>query len=481
MNNSETKQLGGKQQKPILLAVLLLVVVVCGGIGAAVLVGGGVPMVKVDFDNVIGTFKSLNGINNGPKSGYSENEDGTSEWALDVTDIYNDLGISFVRLHDTEYPYGGECFVDIHCIFPDEDADVDDPDSYDFSCTDEYIANIKETSAEILYRLGESISESSDNLVYTHPPEDYEKWAQVCEHIIRHYNEGWANGYYYDIQYWEIWNEPDVNRQWSGTMEQYYEMYKVTARYLKECYPDIMVGGGALGSATEETVSAFLEGICDDGEDTPLDFFSWHLYTTTAEEIAIYANTVRDTLDSYGYSDTLSFLDEWNYVTGWDSDSLTTTWEVIHSYAAASFYTSCLITMQNSPVDSAMYYDGQYAFLAYWNGLYTSEDDLSSGYYAFDFFNQLCETGQQVEVSVDETLDSVYCCAAAGDGKGVLLTNVSYDKVKLSLCLYTGVKNATVTKVNASNPDGVTETETWLRDCVSITLSAYETMYIALQ
>ena len=45
---------------------------------------------------------------------------------------------------------------------------------------------------------------------HTFPPKDPEKWARICEHIIRHYTEGWADGYHYNIRYWEIWNEPEV-------------------------------------------------------------------------------------------------------------------------------------------------------------------------------------------------------------------------------------------------------------------------------
>ena len=43
------------------------------------------------------------------------------------------------------------------------------------------------------------------------PPKDFRKWAQICEHIIRHYNEGWADGHKWDIRYWEIWNEADLD------------------------------------------------------------------------------------------------------------------------------------------------------------------------------------------------------------------------------------------------------------------------------
>ena len=35
------------------------------------------------------------------------------------------------------------------------------------------------------------------------------KWANVCKHIVMHYNAGWANGFYYNIKNWEVWNEPE--------------------------------------------------------------------------------------------------------------------------------------------------------------------------------------------------------------------------------------------------------------------------------
>ena len=63
------------------------------------------------------------------------------------------------------------------------------------------------------------------------------KWAEICEHIIRHYNEGWADGFYYNIEYWEIWNEPDNSQMWTGTPEEFYELYRVAANHLKSCFP----------------------------------------------------------------------------------------------------------------------------------------------------------------------------------------------------------------------------------------------------
>ena len=40
--------------------------------------------------------------------------------------------------------------------------------------------------------------------------------------VIRHYTEGKWNGYRYDIEYWEIWNEPDLGpKMWTGTLEAF--------------------------------------------------------------------------------------------------------------------------------------------------------------------------------------------------------------------------------------------------------------------
>ena len=35
--------------------------------------------------------------------------------------------------------------------------------------------------------------------------------GSYLEHIIRHYTEGWADGMHRDMQYWDIWNQPDLD------------------------------------------------------------------------------------------------------------------------------------------------------------------------------------------------------------------------------------------------------------------------------
>ncbi|MBQ8311369.1 MAG: hypothetical protein IJX80_10205 [Clostridia bacterium] len=136
---------------------------------------------------------------------------------------YEAAKIPYVRNHDTNlvghHIYGSPYVHDIHVLFPNFDADENDPASYDFDCTDDNVQVCLDAGSETCFRLGESI-EHQVKKHGTIPPKDFYKWARICEHVIRHYNEGWANGLHLNIQYWEIWNEPDLGRNlWDGTKE----------------------------------------------------------------------------------------------------------------------------------------------------------------------------------------------------------------------------------------------------------------------
>ena len=165
--------------------------------------------VTIDWNVSVGKIRPLHGVNSGPR---------TYSFAHDTSEYFREAGIPFSRLHDTEYPYGSGHFVDIPCIFKNFDADPCDPASYDFAMTDMYIKAIVDVGTQVFYRLGVSI-EHAPVKRNIYPPKDFEKWAVICEHIIRHYNEGWANGLHLGIEYWEIWNEPELggHQCWTGT------------------------------------------------------------------------------------------------------------------------------------------------------------------------------------------------------------------------------------------------------------------------
>ena len=155
--------------------------------------------ISVDFSDVLRKMKPMHGVDNGPV---------TCNFTRDASHLFKEAGIPISRLHDTEYPFGSGEYVDIHCLFKNFDADENDPASYNFALTDLYLKAILDCDTKIIYRLGCSIEHQPIKL-HIGPPKDFAKYARICEHVIRHYNEGWADGFHWDIRYWEIWNEPN--------------------------------------------------------------------------------------------------------------------------------------------------------------------------------------------------------------------------------------------------------------------------------
>ena len=258
----------------------------------------------VDFDRIVGKIKPVNGVNNGPL---------TCNFAQDARPYFKEAAFPFARLHDSEYPMGSGEFVDVDCLFKMLSCDENDPASYNFTLTDEYLKAIDETGARMIYRLGATI-EHQPVKVHANPPKDSMKWARICEHIIRHYNEGWADGLHLNIEYWEIWNEPELSGHqcWTGTTEEYCKFYKTVVTYLKGKFPQLKFGGPAASWPTSDFVRQFFASLTEDGQRTPLDFFSWHAYLTDPKQAAKLAGEVKDMLAEYGYPEAESVMEEGN-------------------------------------------------------------------------------------------------------------------------------------------------------------------------
>ncbi len=385
--------------------------------------------IHIDINHRMNPLKKLHGVNNGPVSFGS---------LVDVSDYFIDAGIPLVRLHDTNWPHARE--VDIHTLFPDFNKDAEDPASYDFSRTDTYLAQILATGARIVYRLGVSI-EHTTTKYYAHPPADYDQWARICIGIIRHYNEGWADGFHYDIRHWEIWNEPDnpdqpgSNVMWSGTPEQYYLLYQVAAEAIKRHDPNLLVGGQAATMVNLPFTQGFIE-YCGKHK-LPLDFFSWHAYTDNPELVASNSRMLQRWLEEAGYRELESYLNEWGYLRFDSVESMLRLWkrdgaedrrrlfERQKNEEGAAFAGALFALLQDCPVDEANHYDAQPFNL--FNGLFDQYGVPQRMYDVFFQFNQLCQYKYRIDARVDEQATGVYAIAVADDSgeSSVMVTNFS--------------------------------------------------------
>ena len=374
--------------------------------------------IKVNPSNVIGPIKPMNAVNNGPVFS-------NASQIRDNFDAYKALNIPFARIHDansSDY-FGGPHIVDITAVFPDFSKNVNSPESYDFLLTDKYLKNIQDAGAEVFFRLGQTI-EHQEKKYGIYPPADYKKWAQICEHIIRHYTEGWANGYQWKIRYWEIWNEPDLDaddnrwkedpRTWGGSKEEFFKFYEIAAKHLKKCFPHLKIGGPATAGSENHKGNSWTEEFLQylQGHNVALDFFSWHVYTPFVEKIENEARLTRETLDKYGFTETESILNEWNCVGNW-MEGYQHYVSVMNSIKGAAFTASALLAGQNSSIDMLMYYDARYPSV--FCGLFDFYTfNPTEVYYALYGWDKLTKLGTQIEATVDEKDMRV---VAATDGK----------------------------------------------------------------
>jgi len=384
--------------------------------------------ITVDFSKSMGSIKPVHGVCCAPytKAGGPEQKR--------IVDYFTDGNIPYCRLHDCCGGYGGSYYVDISNIFPNFDADENDPASYDFYYSDEYIGAIQNSGAEAYYRLGETIEWGSKKY-RVHPPADFAKWARICEHIVMHYNEGWADGFHYNLKYWEIWNEPENpgdawgKCMWEGTKEQFFELYKVASKHLKARFPEIKIGGyGSCGfyAITRDTIpqsfkafvpyfTEFLDMVKQ--ENCPLDFYTWHIYSGSVDEVVAHAKYVRETLDAKGFENTESHLNEWNIHAEGDG------FKEKHTAEGAAFNGAVLSEMQNTPYfDKGMYYCFSYA--GKYNGFLDQNDGSTCPpWYTFVAFGKLYAMGNAVETKAEG--ESVYSVAAKDDkgNYGILATN----------------------------------------------------------
>ena len=391
--------------------------------------------IRADFTHITGKIKPMHGIGQPPIMG--------------LTDRYmhyvGEAGMPYSRLHDVGGAFGGARFVDIPNLFPDFDADETLPESYDFTFTDWLIEHLMAQNCEPLFRLGVTIENYFNVKSYRiFPPEDFAKWARICEHVIRHYNEGWADGFRFGIKYWEIWNEPEGvytgvgGACWLGTKEQFFRLYEITANHLKKCFGDsIRVGGyascGWYGHAADPDCVGiaepsnnqeywltyahdFLDYISSDEHKAPLDFFSWHSYAK-ADEIMKQEDYCRRMLEKHGFGEVEDILNEWNPHH---------TVENRGTPEAAAGALAVMLAMQKKPVGVLAYYDGRIGTSQY-SGLFNPDTwKPYLTYFAFMSFNQAYRLGDEVDTGSDD--DRVFTLGATDGQKRLLLLANTSDK-----------------------------------------------------
>jgi len=279
--------------------------------------------ITVDASNDLGPFKMIVGSHNGPVSLVK---------GADETAKYKEAGFKIIRTLDYYGPFTW------YNIFPDFSKDPEREDSYDFSTTDVRVKKLVDEGFELLFSFSPSwsdpvhkyisdppgtVRDSAGNITHQADINDFKKFAIICKHIAMHYNDGWKNGFNYNIKRWELWNEPETNTQfWTGTPMQFFQMYAELAKAFRAYNPSLLLYGPGnaevvppsnSGVDSETYTSKFLE-YCNNNS-IPIDVYTWHSYggeTIVPSHIKTVADSMRTRLNTYGFASTPMSCDEWN-------------------------------------------------------------------------------------------------------------------------------------------------------------------------
>ena len=395
------------------------------------LAAAGLSTVTLDPSVELGPVKPMNCVNNGPLAPDKSINKSNFHW-------YRLLRIPYARTHDANIcrRFGAPHVVDVSAVFPDPLADENDPGSYDFVRTDRHLEAMRAAGTEPFYRLGPSAFAATKPEEFM--PRDFAKYARVCEHIVRHYNEGWADGFRWNIRYWEIWNEPDLRADeeenvitpgaspfWSGSVDEFLAFFATVHRHLKSSFPALRFGGPGIAD-TRWWARRFVERM--KAESVKLDFLSWHSYGVDPGRMAENCDWYRALLDENGFTGTESILNEWNYVKGWSRD-----WEYAsevmsgrHNVKAAAMIAATMCACQAKPLDLLMYYDARMG--TEMNGMFDGITmEPLKGYYPFYAWAKLRDLGTAVRsaVAMAEDDGAVLFTAAAKDASGRLAVLVA--------------------------------------------------------
>lgn len=109
------------------------------------------------------------------------------------------------------------------------------------------------------------------------PPKDHEAWKTLVRKLASHWVERYGVA---EVREWffEVWNEPNLAEFWTGTRQEYFDLYRSTVEAIKGVDAGLRVGGPA--TATNAWIGEFLD-FCETNS-LPADFVSTHHYPTDA-------------------------------------------------------------------------------------------------------------------------------------------------------------------------------------------------------
>lgn len=296
----------------------------------------------------------------------------------------------------------------------------------DFTALDKQLDIIRAMGAQPLMCLSFTPAALGGDKGVTNPPNNLRLWHELIYRLVKHVNGERKLG----VEYWEIWNEPNLKAFWTGSMEQFLELYEVTEKAVIRADPSVKFGGAGYYLFPKKWVRAMMEQA--KSADLRMDFISWHDYWDAGHDIIGEVATARSWMKELGMNPEL-IVDEWNYDSGMNPGN--------DDHNGAVYVADLLCKMTDLGIDRAPFFeikDGPNE-KRYWGrwGLFTADHHPKASYYAFVGFahmegDRLSFSGEKV-IAPDENVNKGRAKIggmAVGTGKrlDVVLYNTSKER-----------------------------------------------------
>ncbi|GID27993.1 GH39 family glycosyl hydrolase [Paractinoplanes brasiliensis] len=178
--------------------------------------------------------------------------------------VASELGVRTVRAH--------------HILGDDNGVyrEVDGEPVYDFTRVDQIFDLVRDLGLTPVVEFGfmpRDLARDPSRTVFTYqgiisPPRDWDRWGDLIGAFTRHVVDRYGLDEVREHWWFEVWNEANLSVFWSGTPDEYWQLFEVTVAAVKDVDPGLRVGGPATAAVGWV-------------EDQPGgDFLSTHVYGT---------------------------------------------------------------------------------------------------------------------------------------------------------------------------------------------------------
>lgn len=186
---------------------------------------------------------------------------------------------------------------------------------YNWSALDNWMNLAEKHNVQLVYTFGHVPSWACGGCAGTTMPTNLQDWDDFVRAIVSH-----SAG---RIKYWELWNEPNINQFWTGTIPQLVTLAQHAHTIIESVDPNAVILSPAPTAVSGNMQWQWLSNFWAAGGGNYHDVVAFHGYSTTTPEDVVYQiNQVKNAMSQNGQSG----KQLWDTEASWGSSSVNSTY-----------------------------------------------------------------------------------------------------------------------------------------------------------